>query len=91
MLQLHTFHYALHAAGTLLNNYAHIFDLLIRLRQVGCVSYVLLHSHLSNIAATKECLLQQQCLGTSMKANSPCIGWPETVAQSCIFRSCKKS
>ena len=28
------------AAGTLLNNYAHIFDLLIRLRQVGCVAYL---------------------------------------------------
>ena len=25
------------ASGTVLNNYAHIFDLLIRLRQVGCM------------------------------------------------------
>eukprot|EP00955_Chlamydomonas_euryale_P059473 357392-Chlamydomonas_euryale.AAC.45 len=32
------------ATGTLLNNYAHIFDLLIRLRQAVCHPYLVVHS-----------------------------------------------
>ena len=31
--------------GTLLNNYAHIFDLLIRLRQAVCHPYLVIHSN----------------------------------------------
>ena len=31
-------------SGTVLNNYAHIFDLLIRLRQAVCHPYLVVHS-----------------------------------------------
>ncbi|WIA16278.1 hypothetical protein OEZ85_012982 [Tetradesmus obliquus] len=39
------------AAGTLLNNYAHIFDLLIRLRQAVDHPYLVVHSNTASAAA----------------------------------------
>mmetsp|Transcript_12990 Transcript_12990/g.39320 ORF Transcript_12990/g.39320 Transcript_12990/m.39320 type:complete len:1245 (-) Transcript_12990:283-4017(-) len=79
--------------GTVLNNYAHIFDLLIRLRQAVNHPYLVVHSTTAKGNAQAEAgaaVLQEQALDPSSAVCALCHDpWEDPVQAACGHAFCK--
>jgi SNF2 family DNA or RNA helicase len=69
--------------GTLVNNYAHIFDLLIRLRQAVCHPYLVIHSPSKNLAPPLADLSDVSHPGVPTAAAPSPKGYAEDLCSIC--------
>ena len=78
------------AAGTVLQNYAHLFDLLTRLRQAVCHPYLILHGHAASVAADAAAAASgaSSSSSSSSSAARDVCGICRESAEDCVLTGC---